>query len=346
MRWRPVREIWALSLREAFRTPEALFWTYGFPVLMAIALGLAFARGEPKPAQVVVPEAPGSALLAEALETHGGGRIHVHTLSPDEAHRGLTLGRFDLAVGGTPAAPQLELDRTRPEAELAELLVLRALRGLAGEAPGPAVEVREVTDRGSRYIDFLIPGLIGLNLLGAGMYGVGFSLVQMRVRNTLRRLAVTPMRRGEFLFGYLVSRLLFAIPESLFVVLIGLLGFGVPVNGSWLALLAITLAGALAFSGLGLLVAARTRTIEGISGLSNLLMLPMWILGGSFFSNERFPGFLQPLVQAMPLTHVNAALREVMLGGAGLGGVGVELAVLLGVALVSFAVALRLFRRT
>jgi ABC-type multidrug transport system permease subunit len=152
------------------------------------------------------------------------------------------------------------------------------------------------------------------------------------------------MRRSEFLAAFLLSRTLLALPPPLVVLAFGMLVFGVPVHGSWPALLGFTLLGALAFAGIGILVASRARTTESVSGLINLVTMPMWLLGGIFFSNERFPAVLQPLVQAMPMTHFTDGMRGIMLGSFEPWQVLVSSLVLALVTLASFAAAIRLFR--
>lgn len=348
MRAGVVLRIARTAFTEFARTPAAVFWTYGFPLVMALSLGIAFSGGEVAPIRAVVAaETEAAAAIVARLEADSDGRIDCEVVPGAVARQRLTLGEFDVLVHGAlpPLGPlQVEVDLTRPEAELARLWIERALR-----APSPAetdalVTIEPITARGSRYIDFLIPGLIGINLLGAGLYGVGFNLVNMRVRHMLRRLYVTPMRPAEFLVGYLSSRLVLVIPESLVVVLFGMFVFDVPVNGSMLVGFGLVASAALAFSGLGLLAASRARTTETMSGLINLVMLPMWILGGSFFSNARFPDFLQPLIHVLPLHQFNEGLRAVMLGGAGFTEVWASFAWLLGTALASFALAVRIFR--
>ena len=231
------------------------------------------------------------------------------------------------------------------------LSVAAAVDGQVGsDCPNPAKEINHgagrnpTRDTGEAYIDFLIPGLIGLNLLGAGMWGVGYNLVNMRSKKLMRRLLVTPMSRAEFLLGFLFSRLVLMVPEGVVILIFGVLIFGVPVNGSFLDLFLLVLFGGFSFAGLGLLIASRPRTTEGVAGLMNLVLLPMWLLGGSFFSNERFPAGLQPVVKALPLTHLNDALRENMLGAAGLGETWGALLFLLAFGVVCFALALRVFR--
>jgi hypothetical protein len=138
-------------------------------------------------------------------------------------------------------------------------------------------------------VDFLVPGLLGMNVMGTGMWGIGFSLVVARNGNLLKRLIAAPVRRSHLLGAQIGARLLFLIPEAGALLLFAHFVLGVPLRGSVLLLTGVSLLGALAFSGLGLLTAARPRTIEGVSGLMNMVMVPMWIFSGIFFSTERFP---------------------------------------------------------
>lgn len=343
MNWTIVWAVARATFREFWRTPEAVFWTYGFPVLMAVVLGLVFKPKEPDP----VPIALTGASAAELQQTLGREPLlTVRTLDPDVADNELARGHVAIMVSGTPQAPVLRLDPTRPESELARLVVERTLR-TAVLGDGGITATIEVENRpGARYIDFLIPGLIGLNLLGAGMWGVGFNLVQMRTQHLLRRLLVTPMRRAEFLLGFLFSRLVLMLPESLAIWGFGALLWGVPFRGSALAVGLLVIVGGMCFCGLGILIAARPRTVEGVGGLMNLVLLPMWLLGGSFFDNDRVSGVLRLAVEAMPLTHLNRGLRDCMLGGGGFETAWLPLLVLAALMLVSFGLALKLFRWT
>jgi ABC-type multidrug transport system permease subunit len=180
--------------------------------------------------------------------------------------------------------------------------------------------------------------------MGGGIWGVGFAIVTARQRKLLKRLAATPMSRAQYLASFLISRLVFLVVDVGVVLGFGVLVFGVPVRGSLVQVGAIALLGALAFGGLGLLVASRARTTEGVSGLMNFVMLPMWVFSGVFFSSENFPEVVQPFVQALPLTAVNDALRATMLRGAGWAAVAPELAVIAAWMVVSYALAVRLFR--
>jgi ABC-type multidrug transport system permease subunit len=264
-------------------------------------------------------------------------------LSGEEARQALVRGRVVLVVS-SGATPEYSYDPTQPESRAARLAVDAALQRAAGRTDAFTARNAQVTEPGSRYVDFLVPGLLGMNLMGTGMWGIGFSLVVARNGNLLKRLVAAPVRKSHLLGAQLTSRLIFLIPEAGALLLFARFALGVPFRGSLLLLAAISLLGALAFSGLGLLVAARPRTIEGVSGLMNLAMVPMWIFSGIFFSTERFPARIQPFVQALPLTALNDALRGVMLQGTGVVTLLPELAVLAVWGTISFFLALKFFR--
>jgi ABC transporter DrrB family efflux protein len=201
-----------------------------------------------------------------------------------------------------------------------------------------------VTEKGSRYIDFLIPGLLGLNLMGTGMWGMGYAVVDARRRKLLKRLLASPMRRGEYLLSFILARLVMLGPEVAVLVGFGMVFFGVPLRGSVASLALIALIGAMCFAGLGLLTASRAQTVETVSGLMNLVMLPMWVLSGVFFSSANFPAAMQPVIKALPLTALNDALRGVMIDGASLASLTVPVAICAAWGATSFVVALRIFR--
>ncbi len=349
MRPRVLQQLALTILREFVRSKEAVFWTYGFPVLMSVVLGLAFSRGEPAPAVVAVVSAPpGGAPPDGALTTalRGEPLVDVRVFEERAAHLALARGDVDLVVSGTPAQPRLNYDPARAESALARARVEDLLQADAGRRDAVAIAAEAGSERFVRYVDLLIPGLIGLNLLGAGLWGIGFNLVEMRQKHLLRRLVVAPMGKAEFLGAMLLSRLGLVVLDALLILLFGVLAFGVPMQGSWLLLLALFVLGGLAFSGLGLAVASRPRTIEGVSGIMNLVMLPMWLLCGSFFRASYFPEWMQPLVHALPLTHMNDAMRAVMLDGQGLVGIAPQVAFLVAFTAACFGVALRWFRWT
>jgi ABC-2 type transport system permease protein len=328
-------------MREFYREPEAVFWVFGFPIVLAFALGLAFRNTGPGELQVGVVSGPRDSAAAAALDS--SPHLAATVLDTATARLRLRAGRIALLVlpGDTLV---YRYDSTRPESRLARLEVDDVMQRAGGRSDAALVRDERVAAPGSRYIDFLIPGLLGMNLLGSGIWGVGFSVVQARQKKLLKRYMATPMRRSHYLMSFILSRLVFLILEVAALVGFGALIFGVGVRGSFLTLAGITVLGAFSFAGLGLLVASRAKTIEGVSGLMNLVMLPMWILSGTFFSYSRFPDAMIPFVKALPLTALNDALRAVMIDGAGLAIVAAPLALVAGWGAVSFAIALTIFR--
>ncbi len=345
----PLLELTRSRILEFVREPEALFWVFVFPVLMAVVLGIAFRNRPVDVARVAVTEEPpGAARLFDQLKRSPG--IDARFLPSLEAEEALRKGRVDVIVIAAGEAPDgrpavaYRFDATRPESLASRHAADEALQRAAGRGDALATAEQPVTEPGSRYVDFLIPGLVGLNLMGSGMWGIGFSVVVARTRKLLKRFAATPMRRSHYLLSFAFSRLLFLTLEVVAVMAFAWVAFGVRVRGSLVDVAIVTLLGAMTFAGLGLLVAARPTTIEAVQGWMNAVMLPMWLLSGTFFSYERFPAFLHPALRALPLTALNDALRAVVNDGASLATRWPDLLVLLAWGSVSFVLALRLFR--
>jgi ABC-type multidrug transport system permease subunit len=339
-----LRQLTLARVREFIREPEAVFWSFAFPILLAAGLGIAFSRRAPERAHVAVA---GDEAMTHTVLTalRANTAIDAESLGVDSARAGLRTGRLALAViASASGRVDYEFDNTRPEARNARLLADDAIQRGAGRRDRVSVAERHVTELGSRYIDFVVPGILGMGLMGSGIWGIGFSIVDARRKRLLKRLMSTPMSRSEYLGSYVISRFVFLIIEVSVLLVFSALFFGVPLRGSLWQLALICVLGALTFGALGLLIAARPRTVEGAQGLMNLAMVPMWIFSGVFFSSENFPRVIQPFVQALPLTAVNDALRANMLRGAGFAVVGPELAIALTWTIVCFVLALRLFR--
>lgn len=341
MTYHPLKELLLARIREFIREPEALFWVYGFPLLLAIGLGIAFRNQPAEKVYVDVQQSPGAVAVAQILKSNQGMVVEVH--SPEESRNRLRLGKSSVVV--IPGSPATFLfDPARSESVLARQRVDDALQRAAGRYDPIATRDVAMTEPGARYIDFLVPGLLGMNLMGSGMWSVGFVIVDMRVRKLLKRFVATPMKRSDFLMSMFSGPLMSVIPELVIILGTGVLFFGIVIKGSLFAILILSLAGAISFSGLGLLIASRAQRIETVSGLMNLVQLPMWLFSGIFFSSDRFPGVLQPFVQSLPLTQLNNALRAVILEGAPLHAQMLRLAVLAAWGLIPFLLALRWFR--
>ena len=345
--WRdhPLMQLTLVRYREFFREPEAVFWVFVFPVLLTAGLGIAFRNQAPERAPVaVVAKGAAAPQMMETLARSPD--LLPRLLSDSAAARALRTGTVALVVVPADGAAGVEyyIVEDRPESRSARLLVDDALQRGAGRRDPLAVTDRHVREPGSRYVDFVVPGLLGMNLMGSGIWGLGFAIVDARRKKLLKRLIATPMSRTQFLASFVLSRLTLLVIEVGVLLGFASLAFGVPIRGSIASLLVICLVSALSFGALGLLLASRARTVEGVSGLMNLVMLPMWIFSGVFFSASRFPDALQPFIQALPLTAVIDALRASMLEGAGWSRLAPELAIVAVWLVASFALAVRLFR--
>lgn len=334
-------ELTVCRMKEFLREPEAVFWVFLFPILLAVALGFAFREKPPDQIPVGVVDGPAAAAAQAALAR---SPVLLSRVMPEaEGREALRTGKISLLViPGSP--PAFRFDETRPDSRIARLEAGDALQRAAGRRDPLAIGEERVTEKGSRYIDFLIPGLLGMNLMGTGIWSLAFSVTVARSRRVLKRLLATPMRKRDYLLAQMLSRLGFLILEIAFLVGFGWIAFGVAVRGSIPLLVLVCLIGAMCFSGLGLLIASRVETMEGASGLANLVMLPMWLLSGVFFSSERFPDAVQPFIRALPLTALNEALRGVINEARTLPEIVPQLGILAAWGIASFLVALKIFR--
>ena len=340
----PLLELTATRVREFVREKEAVFWVFIFPVLMTFALGVAFRNTAPDKTPIAI-EATADARANELAQVLSSSPdVTATVMSPSDAAQALRSGKISIVVKPQNDSFEYRFDPTRPESRTARLIVDDALQRAKGRTDVVKIGEERITEPGARYVDFLVPGLIGMNLMGSGLWGLGFTVVIARSRKILKRFAATPMRRSHYLFSFMLSRLVFLVLEVAAVVVFAWLAFNFTVRGSWLSVILIIVLGGFTFSGLGLLVAARPTTIEGVSGLMNFIMLPMWLLSGTFFSSERFPQVLQPFIKALPLTALNSALRSVMNEGSALSSNWIPITILLAWCVVSFIVALRIFK--
>lgn len=343
-RWASLLQLTLFRLREFFREPEALFWVFAFPVLLAAGLGIAFRTQSTTLVRVGLrTDVPAAGGFAQALSRGGIDLVLVDSAA---AARALQTGDVLLVVTPlTEHVVEFTYDINRPDALVARYLTNDVVQRLGGRAPDPiTVQDRRITAIGGRYIDFLIPGLIGMNLMTSGIWAVGYAVVDQRRRKLLKRFVATPMSRADYLLSFLFSQVVLLVLQVGLLLAFGMLAFDVPLRGSPGAFAAVAGISALTFGAIGVLIAARPQTTEGASGLMNVIMLPMWIFGGVFFGIGHYPESMQPALRLLPLTAANDALRAVALDGASLASTAPQLLTLTVWLILAFAVALRLFR--
>jgi ABC-type multidrug transport system permease subunit len=312
---------------------------------MVVVLGFAFQSKPVEHIRVNVQNGPATEVAFNALSKNE--KFLVERCDPEDCRIRLRTGKTDLVVienGSETRSVEYFFDPTREESVLARNAVDDALQRASGRQDQFVVRDVEYAEPGGRYIDFLVPGLLGMGLMGGGLWGVGFVTVDLRMRKLVKRFLATPMKKRDFLTGIMVSRFMFMVPEVLVLLVFARYAFGVTIHGGILSIVALVVLGAFTFSGVGLLVASRAKTIEAVSGLMNLVMLPMWLLSGVFFASDRFPAVAQPFIRALPLTQLNNALRAVILDGSSLASQTVPVLILLVWGSVTFVLALKWFR--
>jgi ABC-type multidrug transport system permease subunit len=327
-----------VRFRLILREPEAIFWIFLFPILLAVGLGIAFRNRPPD----VLPVAATTAQLTRALASDKG--LTATTMDEAAGTHALATGKILILAIQRPDGVAYKFDNTNPDARTARMLADRAIQAAAGQREATRTQNDLVHEKGSRYIDFVVPGLLGMNLMGSAMWSLGFAIVEARQKKLLKRMVASPMPRWQYLASFLLSRLAMLVIEVVVFLGFSALVFGVPFRGSLWQLGILCVLTSLAFSALGLLVSSRARTMEAASGWMNLVMLPMWIVSGVFFSASRFPAVVQPVVQALPLTAAIDAIRSNMLQGTNLGQSATQVGILIAWFLVPFAVSLRIFR--
>ncbi len=327
-----------VRFRLMLREPELIFWVFFFPILLAVGLGIAFRN---RPADVL-PVGATTAQLTHALAADKG--LTAEKMDEADGTHALATGRILLLAIQRADAVAYKYDDTNPDARTARFLVDRAIQAAAGRRDAVEAANELEHEAGARYIDFVVPGLLGMNLMGSAMWGLVFAIVEGRQKKLLKRLVASPMPRWQYLASFLLSRLAILVIEVGVFLGFARVAFGVPFRGSIWQLCVLCLLTSMAFSALGLLVSSRARTMEAASGLMNLVMLPMWILSGVFFSATRFPAMIQPLVRALPLTAAIDAMRGNMLQGMNIGQMMAQVGILLAWFVVPFAVSLRIFR--
>ncbi len=342
----PFLSLIAARVREFRREPAAIFWVYVFPLILVVALGVAF-RNKPVGGFTVAVEAGNRAdPVRESWKATGGSGCPCAT--PRRAVRGCAPAVRNWSSPRRPARTKGTPTTSTPPRPTASWHAAWRTKSCSGPRDGRTPYPRSITrptEPGGRYIDFLVPGLLGMGLLGGGMWGVGFAIVDMRMRKLLKRYLATPMKRSHFLAAVMASRLLFTIPEVLVVLLCARLLFGVTSQGSYSDARAADPVGGLRV--LGHRPAGRQpgtdhrdrfraderRDAADVDRLRDLLLHGA-IPGG------RSAGVC-PLLPLTPLIH---ALRSVMLEGAGLLSLGPQLALILAWGAVTFSLALRWFR--
>jgi ABC-2 type transport system permease protein len=352
MRWIVYWSLLVASLKMFLRNRAALFFSLFVPLLIMLIFGvLNFGAGS-KVSLGLVDQAgsQGSQVLLAALSATDTFDIHAGQRDAElaqlaEGHRDLVLiipAGYQLAPGGDLTA---FTNIARPQQSQMGALLLNAVVGqlLAGGGSEPLVSIQELPGRDLGYIDFLVPGMLGLTVMQLGLFSVAFAFVQLKRTGALRRLFATPTSPTYFLAAHVTSRLLIGMAQVLVLLGVGL-AFGLQLIGSIALLLAVTVLGSIIFLALGFAIAGWAKNEDQAAPVANLVSLPMTFLSGVFFSRDAMPDFLRTATDVLPLTFLTDALRRVTNDGAGLLEIGVDLIGLSVWAVIAFALAVLLFK--
>lgn len=323
-----------IHLKKFFRQPAILFWAIGFPVIMAWILGVAFSQPDNPMVRIGV-------LSSSSVEIRSLPNIQFVPTTEATLRRDLRMGEFAtyISLSGNKVIAHYD-----PNNQAAKLAYLTLEKSISDRRGGSGLGVEKLSRQGSRYIDFLLPGLAALGVMNSALWGLGFATIEMRMKKMLRRMVATPMSKIAFLGSLVLARMLVGVVELAILFGFCTLYFDMVFLGSPLAFFAVFLSGTIAFCGFGILVASRTASTTVANGLINLVTLPMMILSGVFFSYRQFPDWAVSAIAYLPLTQLADAFRLLMHEPVGFSQVWVTVVVLLCTGVVTSVIGLRLFR--
>jgi len=350
---RPFINLVALQFKEFFREPEIIFWAFVLPIVLSWLLGIAIGSGggsvSGKAAVIESPAATADYWASWIARTRNAprenGALDFPILTRDEAILALKKGEISLFIERIPGSDSLRyfFDPRNGEAQMTYLVLERTLDG-ARRPAGPPSEVVALRIQGTRYVDFLVPGLLAMDIMSSALWGIGWALIEIRIKKLLRRMAATPMHKSMFLASHFVTRLIVNALEFVALFVFVYFYFGVRIQGSVPALIAIFIAGNMAFAGLSILMSSRTANPRVGNGLINAVTFPMTLLSGVFFSYHHFPEWAIPIVQKLPLTMLADSIRSIFNEGAGFAQVALPAFVLAGLGALFFYAGMRVYK--
>ena len=349
---RPLQAMIVANLKMSVRNRTALFWNLAFPAIFILIFGAVFGGDQSVDFTVGVAGVP-SALqegTVQAMETADAFTVKRGDATDELA--ALEDGDRDIVLVFGPAAdaagqPSVELaydETSGPNAQIAISAVRQVLYAVAGGETPLTINQRPVTARDISYIDFFVPGILAMSLMNSGVIGLSTAFVIYRERGILRRIKVTPFPLTSFILARIISQLLVAVAQSVILVGMARLLFGLHLRGNPLLILLVILLGALAFLAIGFAISGFARNAESAASYANLVTFPMLFLSGVFFAIDSAPAWLQPITRVLPLSYLVDALREPMTRGAGLAAIWPDLLVLLATFAIAMLIAVRFFR--
>ncbi|HLN55454.1 MAG TPA: ABC transporter permease [Bacteroidales bacterium] len=368
-----MKQLWQLFLsqsREIIREPGVLFWGIVFPILMSLGLGLAFTKKGDVIRKVAVitdsrvNENPViTSFLAEKCEKNdtsaedswryrykitddklGNSVFMFYEMEWVDAMKLLKRGTMNVLIAASPDSVEYHFDPMNSDAELTYLKLSSVIGYGEVHASIPGTVIRPLTTTGTRYIDFLVPGLITMGVMMSCMWGISYTVIEKRSKKLLRRLVATPMRKSHFLIALITVRIVMNVIESLTLLVFAIIVFKMRIQGDLTSLVLVYLAGNVAFAGLAVFVSSHTASTEVGNGLINAVVMPMMVLSGIFFSYQNFPDWSHGFIKALPLTMMTDSFRSIINEGSGLLDVALPIVILLTIGAVLFSAGLKIFK--
>jgi ABC-2 type transport system permease protein len=365
------KQMWQLTIahfREIIREPGVLFWGIIFPILMSLGLGVAFTTNADTVRKVAVIESQGlssidsiiskDGIISDSINKDEGASytltlkndklgnsvFHFYKMSENEAMLALKRGMVNVLLDQPDKEIRFRFDPRNPDAQLTYLKLAKVFKNSAQFHLENTGNIVPLTLTGTRYIDFLIPGLLAMGIMMSTMWGLSYGMIEKRSKKLLRRMVATPMKKSYFLISLITVRVAMNLVEALLLALFAWLVFHITIQGSIVALILVFIASNIAFAGLAVLISCRTAKTEIGNGLINVVVMPMMLLSGIFFSYHNFPDKLIPVLQKLPLTLVADAMRSIFIEGAGISQIIVPTLVLTIGGIITFIVGLKFFR--
>jgi ABC-2 type transport system permease protein len=360
--------LWQLILinyKEFVREPGILFWALAFPVLMAWVLGIAFSKKAEfiqnvayvksslhtnneltaflESSEIVFPKINPGPEYRKSFETKMG-RISFRLIpvTMDSAVLMLKRGQASIILQDKKDSLYYLFDPQSADARFNYIMLSSAINHERIIQDTTSVQI--LSQKGTRYIDFLIPGLLALGIMNDFLWGIGYGLIEIRTKKLLRRMVAAPMKKSLFVFSHFFARITLAIFEAVVLLLFSWVYFRIQIQGSFTAFIMLLLAGSFCFAGISILVASRTSSSRIGNSLINLISMPMMILSGIFFSYHNFPDFIIPVIQKLPLTMLADSLRGIMIEGTGLVENMPQFLFLSGLGTICFLVGIRIYK--
>ena len=337
------------NLKMTIRNRQAIFWNLAFPAIFIVMFGVVFNSGGMDSFSVGIAGADSElrASVTQAMEASDAFDISEGTTEEEIAALEDEDRSVVLVFPNDGSGEAIELyfsDAGGPNVQIATGAVRSVVMDVVGASTGVTIEQQEIATSGTTYMDWFIPGILGMSLMNSGIIGIATAFVSFREKGILRRIKVTPFALWKFILARIVAALVVALVTSFILIGVGWLLWDVTVRGNLLLITGVLIVVASSMLAIGYAVAAIARNTETAASYANLITFPMMFLSGVFFPLGSMPDWVQPLINLMPLKYGVEALRGPMLHGEGIGAITNDLLVLLAVFVVCMVFAIRFFR--